>query len=312
MVEKYMHDSICAADRINYKVEKWSFSRGHRSGPLKQFSITGALPDKSSEGPFLSLYQSWRQFKMDMDKEKKRRFTMKGKKRSLKIYFVSGLILCLGPAFFPSPALADYATDAGQLVEEARFTFQNFSSDPNMAAFRDLAKNARGILIAPQVLKGAFIWGASGGSGVLLTRQKVNGPWAGPAFYTIGEVSFGFQIGGEASQVILLAMTERGVTAFLGDSFKLGGNIGIAAGPIGAGASAASANLSVDILSFSISKGLYGGIAVDGAVVAVREGLNAAYYGKEVNPTDILIRRNVTNPRAAKLIETVQKVAGPQ
>ncbi|MEJ2656547.1 MAG: YSC84-related protein, partial [Desulfobacterales bacterium] len=89
---------------------------------------------------------------------------------------------------------------------------------------------------------------------MLLTRQQMDGPWAGPAFYTVGEVSFGFQAGAEASEVILLAMTERGVTAFLGNSFKLGGSVGIAAGPVGAAASAASANLSADILSFSISK----------------------------------------------------------
>lgn len=228
----------------------------------------------------------------------------------MRIFFMTGLILCLGASFFSPLALADKAADADQLVTKAQLTFQNFVSDPNMSAFRDLVKKAKGVLIAPQILKGAFIIGASGGSGVLLARQEVNGPWAGPAFYTIGEASFGLQAGGEASQVILLAMTDRGVTAFLGNSFKLGGNVGIAAGPMGAGASAASANLSVDILTFSISKGLYGGISLDGAVVAVRDGLNSAYYGREVSPSDILIRRDVKNPEAAKLIETVQKTAG--
>ena len=67
----------------------------------------------------------------------------------------------------------------------------------------------------------------------------------------------------------------------------------------------------MDILSFSISKGLYGGISLDGAVVAVREGLNAAYYGRETDPLDIIIRRQVKNPRAANLIKAVEKVAGP-
>jgi lipid-binding SYLF domain-containing protein len=233
------------------------------------------------------------------------------KKRSLKFFFMAGLIVFLSKGIFCPPAFADYATEAEQLVVKAQLTLQNFASNPNMAAFLKLAKEAKGVFIAPQILKGAFVVGASGGSGVLLAREKTTGPWAGPAFYTIGEVSFGLQIGGEASEVILLAMTERGVTAFLGNSFKLGGTIGIAAGPMGAGASAASANLSADILSFSLSKGLYGGISLDGAVVAVREGLNTGYYGKELSATDILIRRDVLNKKASKLIETVEKVAGP-
>jgi lipid-binding SYLF domain-containing protein len=109
---------------------------------------------------------------------------------------------------------------------------------------------------------------------------------------------------------VLVAMTERGVTALLSTSAKLGGDAGVAVGPIGIGASAATANLSADIISFSRAKGLYGGISLDGAVVAVRESLNGAYYGKKVNPTDILIRHEVTNPQAARLIQAVEKIAG--
>ena len=133
------------------------------------------------------------------------------------------------------------------------------------------------------------------------------GLWSGPAFYTVGGASFGLQIGGEASEVILLAMTQRGVSSFLSNSLKLGADVGLAAGPIGAGASAASANLSADILSFSRSKGLYGGISLDGAVVATRGDWNDTYYGKRVNATDILIRRAVTNPDSEKLIKAVER-----
>ena len=165
------------------------------------------------------------------------------------------------------------------------------------------------MFIAPQLLKGAFIVGASGGNGVFLVRDKKTGGWSEPAFYTIGGASFGLQIGGEASEVILLMMTERGVNALMGNSVKLGGDVGVAAGPIGIGAAASTANLSADIISFSRSKGLYGGIALDGAVVAVRDALNQAYYGKQVTPTDILIRHEVRNPQAAGLIQAVAKSA---
>jgi lipid-binding SYLF domain-containing protein len=176
-----------------------------------------------------------------------------------------------------------------------------------MDGFRDLMKKAKGIFIAPQVLKGAFIVGASGGSGVFLAKDGKSQKWFGPAFYTIGEASFGLQIGGSASEIVLLAMTDRGVTAFLSDSLKLGADGSVAVGPVGIGAAAATANLSADILSFSRAQGLFGGVSVDGAVVAVRDGLNEAYYGKKVNATDILVKNNVSNKDASSLIRAVQK-----
>lgn len=205
------------------------------------------------------------------------------------------------------PAAADDKEQATQLVEKAKFTLENMMNDDKMDPFRDLLKKAKGVFIAPQLLKGAFIVGASGGSGVFLTRDEKTGEWIGPAFYTIGGASFGLQIGGEASEVILLAMTDRGVTSMLSSSFKLGADVGIAAGPVGMGVSAATANLSADILSFSRSKGLYGGISLDGAVVAIRRDWNEAYYGKEVTPEDIFVRRDVTNRQAMGLIEAVEK-----
>jgi lipid-binding SYLF domain-containing protein len=212
---------------------------------------------------------------------------------------------------FTIPAsAAEDRQEADQLVEKARFTLDGFMSDKNMEAFRDLIKKAKGIYIAPQVLKGAFIIGASGGTGVLVAQDEKTGTWSGPAFYTVGGASFGLQIGGQASEVILLAMTDRGVIALLSNSVKLGADVGLAAGPIGAGVSASSANFSVDILSFSRSKGLYGGVSLDGAVVAVRDSLNSTYYGKKVTPADILIRRDVTHPKSSGLIESVTKATG--
>jgi len=205
------------------------------------------------------------------------------------------------------PAVADDKLEANQLVEKARFTLQNFMCDDKMGAFRDLIKKADGVLIAPELLKGAFVTGASGGNAVLLVRDKNTGKWSEPAFYTIGGGSFGLQIGGQSSEVILLAMTDRGVSAFQSSSFKLGADAGVAAGPVGIGVSAATANLSADILSFSRSKGLYGGISLEGAVVAVRGGLNNAFYGKEVLPADILIRHSVANPKSQELTKTVAR-----
>jgi lipid-binding SYLF domain-containing protein len=222
------------------------------------------------------------------------------------------MLLAAGLAASPIPAGADDAMEARQLVEKARLTFERMIVAPEMDALRDLIQRARGVFVAPQVLRGAFIVGVAGGSGVLVTRGERPGEWNGPAFYTIGEVSFGFQAGGDASEVVLLAMTNRGVTALLGTSVKLGADMSVAAGPVGIGVRGATANLSVDIVSFASAKGLYGGVSIDGAVVATRSGLNADYYGKPVTPADILVSRAASNAHADALIELVRKAATPK
>jgi lipid-binding SYLF domain-containing protein len=228
--------------------------------------------------------------------------------KRLSILFIAAAIVA---AFFTAPgaAIASDKTDAQNIVTKANMTFNSFMSDKNFTEMRKLSRSAKGIFIAPQVLKGAFVVGASGGTGVLLVREE-GGKFTQPAFYTIGSVSFGFQIGGQASEVILLAMTDRGVTTLLQSSVKLGADVGIAAGPYGAGAQAATANISADILAFSRSKGLYGGVSLDGAVVDVRDSLNKAYYGKPVTPTDVLVKKNVSNAHADKLRASVAKISG--
>lgn len=209
------------------------------------------------------------------------------------------------------PAGADDAQDARQLVEKAKLTVDTFQTEPNLGGFRDLAKKAKGMLILPQMLRGAFIIGASGGSGVLLARDAKTGQWHGPAFYTIGGASFGFQAGADAAEVIILAMTERGVTKLLSAQVKLGADISVAAGPVGAGMSGATAGLSADLVSYSHSRGLYGGFSVDGSVVGVRGALNQVYYGTAATPSDILIKAGVTNPQASALVATVTTLAKP-
>jgi lipid-binding SYLF domain-containing protein len=240
-----------------------------------------------------------------------RRALMKGWKNSrlgllAAVAALGILILSVG-----SSAVAGERMDAEQLVEKSRMTLESFIADTEMGPpLKSLLPRAKGVLIYPQVLKGAFIFGASGGSGVMLAHDEKAHGWTGPAFYTMGEASFGLQIGGEAMEVVLVALTEKGVTALLATSVKLGGNVAIAAGPVGAGAAAATQNLSADIVSYARAKGLFAGISLDGAVVDVREGLNEAYYDRKVTPTDILIRGLVKNPQANSLKESLSKAAG--
>jgi lipid-binding SYLF domain-containing protein len=229
----------------------------------------------------------------------------------IKIPVMAAAVLFAFVTAVGQPAVADDVQDARQLVEKARLTFEGFIADSNLGEnLRTLVNKARGVLIYPQVLRGAFIIGVSGGSGVLLVRDPGSGKWGGPAFYTIGEASFGLQAGGDASEIVLVALSDRGVSALLSTSAKLGANASIALGPIGAGLTGATENLSADIVSYSRNRGLYAGVSLEGAVVAVRGALNTAYYGKEVTPTQILIQREVSNPQADGLIEAVTKVVG--
>ncbi|MEN6466604.1 MAG: lipid-binding SYLF domain-containing protein [Syntrophaceae bacterium] len=219
--------------------------------------------------------------------------------------FAIFLISCAkGPAATTAAASDQERIEAQQLVEKSQLTFNNFINDPNMGAMRDLLPGARGIFIVPQQIKGAFIIGAQGGSGVLVQRVGKTNDWTGPAFYTAAGASFGLQAGGQAAEIVLLIMSDRGIAAFMSNSFKLGVDAGIAVGPMGVGAAASTANLSADILSFAKAKGLYGGVALDGAVVAPRDKWNFAYYGKPVKPPEILVK-GLKSPQAAGLLQAV-------
>ncbi len=135
----------------------------------------------------------------------------------------------------PAPALADDVQETRQLVDKAQLRIARSTAEPNTDGFRSQVKRDKGVYIAPQVLRGTFIIGVSGGSGVFLVRDETASHWSGPAFYTIGEASLGLQAGGDASEVVLLVMTERGVAALLSNSAKLGADAGIAVGPVGVG-----------------------------------------------------------------------------
>jgi len=202
-----------------------------------------------------------------------------------------------------SQSSANEAT-AEALVDAATNAVNTFTVDPDMKWFRDNMSNAKGVLIVPQLVKGGFIFGGSGGSGVLLVKGDGN-IWSDPAFYTMGSGTVGFQIGVEVSEIILMIMTDRGVDALLTSSFKLGGDVSIAAGPIGAGAKAQTA----DILAFSRTKGIYGGVNIEGAVLKIRNDWNHDYYGRDTAPRAILIERSATNSHADELRGAVANLA---
>jgi lipid-binding SYLF domain-containing protein len=199
--------------------------------------------------------------------------------------------------------LAAAAEDARKLVAKAEKTIEDFRADPDMTWFRDHLPEAKAVLVVPVMIRAGFIFGGSGGHGALLWRDATTGLWSYPAFYFMGSVSFGLQIGVEAAEVVLMIMTTRGRDAFLSSEFKLGADISVAAGPVGAGVKAATA----DVIAFSRDKGLFGGLTIEGAVIEPRDEWNKAYYGKAIDPTDILVRQKVANPGADPLREAIAR-----
>jgi len=214
------------------------------------------------------------------------------------------LILVLAPP--AGPAAAQQNIEPQQIVDDADAAFRNLAADPNLSSFRDNLRNAKCIMIVPQLVKGGFFLGGSGGSGVVLVHDAASGSWSDPAFYTIGSLSFGLQFGGEVSEVAFLVMTDKGMESMLKTSLKLGGDVSIAAGPVGAGARVATA----DILAFSRSKGLFGGVSLEGSIIGPQNDWNSAYYATPgLQPVDILINHKVSNPGADPLRDAVAEAA---
>ena len=220
---------------------------------------------------------------------------------------LSGLLALSAAMSMPfGAALADDKYDAETTVNAATQTLKNFAADPDMSWYRENVVKSKAVFVVPELFKAGFIFGGSGGTGVVLVRDEQPNVWRGPSFATIGSASFGFQAGGSVAEVVMMAMTDKGRDALLSNKFQLGGEISVAAGPVGAGAQAAT----VDIIQYSRSKGIFGGISLEGSVIAVRDSLNHAYYGTPVNPVDILVQGHVSNPQADKLIQALTRSAG--
>ena len=197
--------------------------------------------------------------------------------------------------------VANDKADAEKTVNGAVSVLKNFSADPNLTWYRENIPKAKAVMIIPNLVKAGFVFGGSGGNGVVLARDEKTNMWKGPSFASAGSVSWGLQAGGSAAEVVMMALTEKGKNALLSNKFQAGADASVSAGPVGAGAQAAT----TDIVQFSRSKGLFGGLSLEGSVIAVRDSLNQAYYGKAVTPVDILIQGSVTNPKSDALIKAL-------
>ncbi|UUX52065.1 lipid-binding SYLF domain-containing protein [Nisaea acidiphila] len=213
----------------------------------------------------------------------------------------------LTAALLAGPARA--ADEAPSLtVERARLTLLDLTSDPDtVGPVADYLKKAKGVLIIPQLVKAGFIVGGEYGKGVLVARTAP-GDWSDPSFYSLAAGSIGLQIGVEAKQILLVVMTEKGLNSLMSDQLKFGADASVAVGTLGGGVGASSAgSLGADFIAFAKSKGLFGGGALDGAVIQTLPEQNEAFYRTAATPKQILIERTVSSGEASQLRNALSK-----
>ena len=205
-------------------------------------------------------------------------------------------LAALALAAFLAPGIARAQSDQQQLVDRATLSVQDLMSGSE-SALGSLRK-ARAVMICPRVFRAGFFFGGEGG-GCVLAARDASGSWSYPAFYNMGSGSFGLQIGIADSQLMMLIMTEKGLNAVLDSQIKLGANAGIAVATLGAGIQGSTTTaVGADIVAFAASRGLFGGIALEGSVMSADTGWNRAYFGQPFAARQIVMQMQGSNPGA--------------
>jgi lipid-binding SYLF domain-containing protein len=180
---------------------------------------------------------------------------------------------------------------------------------------RDLLDKARCVVVIPSVLKAAFIVGGDYGRGTMVCRtgKDFSGPWGAPAMYALEGGSFGFQIGGEATDYVLLIMNDRGANSLLHSKVKLGGDASIAAGPVGRTAAAdTDAYMRSEILSYSRARGVFAGVSLEGSTLLPDKKGNRSLYGRDVTASQIIRESEVQAPSIASSLIAQLEIASPR
>jgi len=223
-----------------------------------------------------------------------------------------GLLACTSTmwAFAPQDSKEERREDrkadrneAEKRLTEAAETFREINSAPDGGISQDLIDKAECAVIVPGVKKGAFIVGATFGKGFITCRGKNDRGWSAPAAIRMEGGSFGFQIGGSETDVVMLVMNDRGADRLMQSKFTLGGEGEVAAGPVGRSATAQTdAKLTAEILSWSRARGVFAGIALKGATLRPDDDENEAMYGKHEGTREVMASRPMPTPAGRKLI----------
>ncbi|HEY3846244.1 MAG TPA: lipid-binding SYLF domain-containing protein [Acetobacteraceae bacterium] len=221
----------------------------------------------------------------------------------------TALAALLAPGLTPGSARAQGV--AQTLVDRATLSLQEMMTQTVSQDPRIMLQRSRAVMICPRVFKAGFIIGGSGGDCVLLARAG-NGTWSYPAFYGVGSGSVGFQIGIEDSSVVMMIMTGRGLNAVMDSQFKLGGDASVAVATIGGTVGGATtAAVGADILVYAETRGLFGGVSVEGSIMSLRSDWNAAYYGQPYAARQIVMQMVAANRGADPLREVLTRFGTP-
>src|ERR1700737_1927643 len=220
---------------------------------------------------------------------------------------LGGILLAVLPLLAEVAGASDQSKDDDRLRNCGTVLNEILSVPDNIP--QDLLDKADCVVVFPSVLKVAFIVGGSYGRGAMSCRkgEGFRGPWGAPTMMALEGGSFGFQIGGEATDFVLLVMNERGASGILASKVKLGGEASVAAGPVGRDASAdTDATLRAEILSYSRARGLFAGVSLEGSTIRPDNSDNRRIYGKKIPARDIVLSGTVPVPPAAEqLISTL-------
>jgi len=180
---------------------------------------------------------------------------------------------------------------------------------------RQVLDKAECVIVFPSVLKVAFGMGKEYGRGAMVCRtgKEFNGPWGAPAMYALEGDSIGMQVGGEATDLILLVMNQKGVGSILSSRIKLGGDASAAAGPVGRDASAnTDLWMRAEILSYSRSRGLFAGISLEGSTLRQDKKANERIYGRKIAAKTILLGNKTAIPRSGRHLVSVLQSNAPR
>jgi lipid-binding SYLF domain-containing protein len=200
-------------------------------------------------------------------------------------------------------AIVAAKSEVNDRVVRAAVVLRELANIPETGIPRDLLDKCACVAVMPSVKKAAFIFGGNYGKGVIACRTNSGaGPWSAPSMLLIGGGSFGLQIGGQATDLVLLIMNLSGIESLLDSKFTLGGDASVAAGPVGRTASAQTdAWMSAKILAYSRSRGVFGGISLKGDVLRPDNDANQVLYGKQVVPRSVLLYRTDQVPKDAQI-----------
>lgn len=215
--------------------------------------------------------------------------------------YVMSVLLVVPPILSSSAFAADSEKDEDRLRNSGTVLKEILDVPDDLP--QDLLDKADCVAVFPSVLKAAFIVGGSYGRGAMSCRRGENfrGPWGAPTMMALEGGSFGLQIGGEATDFVLLIMNERGASGILASKVKLGADASAAAGPVGRTASAETdATLRADILSYSRARGAFVGVSLEGSTIRPDNGANRKIYGKELPARQIVLSGQVAVPPSGR------------